>query len=104
MNKEIYIPQFPGGKLKYSRGMITNINNFQITHTASTEFGSSGSPIFLENSTKVIGMHKAGGKNKKENYGILIIFLFKFLDNKNLNNISGKVMEKRADKFNWSKW
>ena len=99
MNKEIYIPQFPGGKLKYSRGMIKSINNFQITHTASTEFGSSGSPIFLENSTKVIGIHKAGGTQKKENYGILISFLFKYLDNKNLNNISGKVVEKKIDKL-----
>ena len=104
MNKEIYIPQFPGGKLKYSRGMIKSINNFQITHIGSIEFGPSGSPIFLENSIKVIGLHKAGDREKKENYGILIIFLFKFLDNKNLNNISEKVMEKKTDKFNWSKW
>ena len=36
----------------------------------STDAGSSGSPIFLENKIEVIGIHKQGGK--RENYGDLI--------------------------------
>ena len=71
-NRTIYIPQFPRGKdLSYSEGNIKEINikKYELTHTASTLNGSSGSPIFLENSNLVIGIHKEGHKEKKENYG-----------------------------------
>lgn len=34
--------------------------------------GSSGRPIFIENSTKVIGIHKAGNRFLDENYWCFI--------------------------------
>ena len=66
-NRNIYIPQFPGGELSSSEGKILEIDKYELVYDASTKFGSSGSPIFLENSTKVIGIHKGGNqkKNKK---------------------------------------
>ena len=39
---------------------------------ASTKKGSSGSPIFLKDGIKVIGIHKSGNKNNSENYGDFI--------------------------------
>ena len=67
INKEIKIIQYPGGKLSYSKGKIKKINNNEFTHLASTEPGSSGSPIFLLDSNKVIGIHKGSEENKSLN-------------------------------------
>ena len=71
INEEIYIVQFPEGiKLSSSKGKITEIENFQFFYDASTKHGSSGSPILLKNSIKVIGMHKGSYNAKKMNRGI----------------------------------
>ena len=73
INSLIYIPQYPKGEeLKISKGILKVINNYEFTHLASTENCSSGSPIFLENSFTVLGIHKQGNKNKTENYGDFI--------------------------------
>ena len=73
INSEIYIPQYAQGKdLVNARGKLIKINKYEFTHLANTEYGSSGSPIFLENSINVIGIHKQGNKNKTENYGEFI--------------------------------
>ena len=75
INKNIYIPQFPkGGILTYSKGKIIEINSFsyEICHTSSTEKGSSGSPILLEGTTLVLGIHKQGNKKKIKNFGNFI--------------------------------
>ena len=79
--KEVFIPQFPKQEdLSYSSGKIEVINdNYEFCHLAKTDFGSSGSPIFLINNTKVIGIHKAG--SKKENYGDFIWPIYDFLKN-----------------------
>ena len=71
-NKEILIPQFPGGgPLKYSTGTIKNIlQNNHFIHSASTCYGSSGSPIFLRGKFFLIGIHI--GTNLEENYGIFL--------------------------------
>ena len=48
-NKNIFIPQFPGGgNLNSSMGKIIETNSilFDFSHSASTYKGSSGSPIF----------------------------------------------------------
>jgi len=79
-NENIYIVQFPHGNLSYSKGQILEIDNNEITHNAHTKHGSSGSPIFLENTTKVIGIHKQGSNISKENYGDLIFPLLKDLN------------------------
>ena len=73
INNDIYIPQYIGGKkLKNALGIIKNISIYEITHLANTIKGSSGSPIFLKNSNKVIGIHKEGAPFIKENYGDFI--------------------------------
>ena len=72
-NADIYILQFPESlSLKKSEGKIIQIDDFYFLYDASTKGGSSGSPIFLKNSTEVIGMHKGGDALFKENYGISI--------------------------------
>ena len=61
INNELYIPQYiEEKKLKNSEGKIKDIIKYQLSYSANTKSGSSGSPIFLKNSNKVIGIHKAG--------------------------------------------
>ena len=82
INNKIYIPQYAGGKeLVNGRGIIKEINRYEFTHLVNTEKGSSGSPIFLENSTKVIGIHKEGHKDKTENYGDFIYPVINIIKN-----------------------
>ena len=72
-NERIYIPQYPLGKeLSNSKGKIKSIKNYEFSHLASTKPGSSGSPIFIEETIKVIGIHKQGKKDNSENYGNFI--------------------------------
>ena len=72
-NSKIQIPQFLDGKhIKYSKGQIKIAQYNEFTHYASTKKGSSGSPIFLEDSFCLIGIHCARIDKKKENYGIFL--------------------------------
>jgi V8-like Glu-specific endopeptidase len=83
-DKEIYVTQFPkGGKLSFSRGKIKEIDNYsyEFSHIASTEHGSSGSPIFIKETTKVVGLHKAGAEDKTKNFGNFIGPIIKSLSN-----------------------
>ena len=92
MNQEIVIPQFAKGQLSYSYGKIKGINDYELTYDAGTTFGSSGSPIFLKGSATVIGIHKKGNVEKKENYGILIQPIIELLlQNKNNINFETKI-------------
>ena len=73
INSNIYIPQYPKGKeLKNARGIIKSINKYEFIHLANTDYGSSGSPIFLENENRVIGIHKGGKRDNTENYADFI--------------------------------
>ena len=68
-DNDIFILQFPkGNDLSFSYGKISSIKDNKIEYNASTDYGSSGSPIIkrsLENN--IIGLHCAGiQKNKKE--------------------------------------
>ena len=72
INKNIYIVQFPNDILSYSKGKIIRIDKYELTYNATTNSGSSGSPIFLENTKAVIGIHKQGNTKKPEKYGDLI--------------------------------
>ena len=56
----------------------------ELVYDASTEDGSSGSPIFLKNTKEVIGIHKEGNTHtRKENYGTLINSIIEFIQSKN---------------------
>ena len=73
---KIQVLQYPCGRtLSLSRGIIkcidyNNINYFY--HNASTQSGSSGSPIVLENNDKVLAIHKGTNRKRKLNVGIFI--------------------------------
>ena len=89
----IYITQFPKGKnLSYSTGKITKISGYELAHNAATDKGSSGSPIFLENTQEVIGIHKQGSLEKLENYGN---FLYPVIESIKSNN---KIDNKKEDR------
>ena len=94
INENIYIVQFPNGDLSYSKGKIIKIDKFEITHDVLTKSGSSGSPIFLENTTRVIGIHKQGNKNKKINHGNFLYPIIQALESnseiKLLNDTNSK--------------
>jgi V8-like Glu-specific endopeptidase len=55
----------------------------EFVYNASTDKGSSGSPIFLKGTTKVIGIHKSGGVNKdlNKNFGDFIWPIFCYFKN-----------------------
>ena len=86
---KIYIAGYPvvsKGNLSYSNGSILEkdkYDKYEISYDVSTDGGSSGSPIFLENTMGVVGIHKAGGMIK--NYGDLIYPILNILQNKNEN-------------------
>ena len=85
IDAEIAILQYPSGKSSYSFGKLKAINdNYQFAHSASTLQGSSGSPIFLKNTSRVIGIHKMGGTS--QNYGDFIGPIFNYFRNYSKNN------------------
>ena len=93
-SENISIIQYPKGKLCYSNGKINNMKNFTFSHSASTEPGSSGSPVFLKGTRKVIGIHKSSSIYFPENYGNFIGPIYKYFKDLpkykyNLNNNSG---------------
>ena len=81
--REIQIPQFPGGKdLNLSEGTITDFYSENVSmfyHNADTEYGSSGSPIILKGTEKVIGIHK-GTYNRNNFISNIGIFIRKIID------------------------
>ena len=89
-NQAICVVQFPEGKLSHSYGIIKDINDFNLTHDAGTTFGSSGSPIFLKDTTYVIGIHKQGNPDEMENYGTLIGPIIELLQKDRKNSINNK--------------
>ena len=66
---DIFILQYPNGNdISFSSGKILFLNNNKIFHNASTEDGSSGSPIIRRSKENyVIGLH-FGGIKKNENF------------------------------------
>ena len=87
LDKDIAILQYPNGKLGYSYGKIREINGCEFSHLASTESGSSGSPIFLKSKTEVIGIHQGGDNYNSKNYGFFIGPIFNFFKNFSKNNL-----------------
>ena len=84
INKKILVLQYPKGDLSFSEGKIKEINkenNYEFTYLASTESGSSGSPIFLKDSIKIISIHKSGKPDNSENYGDFIGPIFQYFKN-----------------------
>ena len=71
IKKDIYILHCPkGNEILVSPGIIKYIKNNTISHMCTTDYGSSGSPIFNKSNFKIMGVHK--GHKKKYNQGSLI--------------------------------
>ena len=87
--KDIVIPQFPGGNdISMAFGSITRMNEENLLYSASTDFGSSGSPILLLDSLKIIGIHKER-KISNENCGTFIKVILEWIEEiKNSRNIN----------------
>ena len=64
INKEIFILQYPNGKLSHDCGKILDIKNNKIFHNVSTDSGSSGSPLIKRYNTNIIiGIHYGSEKD-----------------------------------------
>ena len=87
-NHDIFVLQYPNGEeLSYSVGEIIKIEDNQILHTASTTFGSSGSPIISRSDNlSVIGLH-FGAYKKKFNLSTTINSIINDIIKKCYNNI-----------------
>ena len=73
LNLDIFSLGYPNGNdISSGSGKILGIDDFEFDHNIDTEQGSSGSPIILFNTLKVIGIHKQADKTKKINIGIFI--------------------------------
>ena len=91
-NKIIYIPQYPEGEeLSYSKGIIKEINNYEFSHLSSTKPGSSGSPILIEGTINVIGIHKQTKMDHSD--GNFIGPIIKSLKKENLKLMGKKFMK-----------
>ena len=91
----IYILQYPNKEFSYAKGRIQSITGFNYFHTASTERGSSGSPL-LDREMGIIGIHKAGSESKKLNIATninVIIYAIRLLYNKRYINDLNKARE-----------
>jgi len=89
-DNDIFILQFPNGNdLSFSYGKILSLKDNKIIHNASTDNGSSGSPIIRRiKKNYTIGIHSGGIKNNNNNFKFNIATSFDLiLDNiKEQNN------------------
>ena len=95
INSKIFIINFQnGGELINEEGIIKNIKNYEFTYLVNKNIGLSGGPIFLENTSEVIGIHKESKSVNSENYADFIYPVINFIredirKNKG-KNINGK--------------
>ena len=102
-DNNIYVIHYPKGEeISVSPGRINNINNNNIFHSCSTDYGSSGGPILDKTTLKVIGIHKGHDKNNKKNVGSLIRKPIEEFNNKNdiQNKNNNELNNSKTDKKN----
>ena len=64
-NADVFTEGYPfGDDIVNGVGKIIKINNWEFDHNIPTDPGSSGSPIILLSTSKIIGVHKRSDKNK----------------------------------------
>ena len=102
--KPIYTMHYPEGKkILVSYGIFKSIDidsNF-IKHTCSTDNGSSGAPILLLDSLKVIGVHMGYDKYSSNNKGIFMKnTISEFLDHFRENSLNSKNYVKISNRNN----
>ena len=98
INETIYIIQYPENKLSVSYGILNEIyedKKYNFNHKCSTRGGSSGSPI-LNINNKLIGIHKEGNTNLRNNIGAFLNYPIKeFIKLNNINK--NKKIENQKD-------
>ena len=108
LDNDIFILQHPEGEdLSYSHGQIIKIDNSIIYHSASTEVGSSGSPIINKEDFSVIGIHFGGTNiyNIAHNIkNILSDIKLKFLNINIIKKVIIKLKEENMINFNNNKY
>ena len=70
VDNEVYIIEYPEGKLSISSGQVTDIfedKKYKFFHQCRTKAGSAGSPILNISNNKVIGVHQSALHNPKNN-------------------------------------
>lgn len=100
--KEVYIIQHPQGtESSYSAAKTGGVDEFNIQHFCSTDFGSSGSPVILISNQKVIAVHKER-TNRNFNLATLISYPIKefFEIQKRIPTIEFKNRELNFEKIN----
>lgn len=91
LKRDIGILQYPNGnELSFDKGEVKEIANCRLFHTVSTDYGSSGSPIFLIENLKIIGVHSS--RWKKLNSGIFMKNILDDLNFKSKNIIYKKII------------
>ena len=103
--KSIYTLHYPKGtEINVSYGLILEkYKKDYLKHLCNTEEGSSGAPILLLDSLKVIAIHN-GGENRRGfhyNYAILINSAIEKLNNNNNNIVDNK--EDKKTRYNRNK-
>ena len=99
----IYLLHYPRIKeSQVSYGILKNISNeFEIEHECCTEEGSSGAPILLKDTLKIIGIHKGYPKNNKTiNLGILLKYPLLEFNNSHEKEINNKLNHKINNEIN----
>ena len=87
LDSDIFTLQYPREDIEVAIGKLKQIlNEIEFKHNIDTDYGSSGSPIILANTLKVIGIHKQGSLNENINYGTFIGEIFKYNKFKKLIN------------------
>jgi len=98
-NENIYCIEYPLGQIaKLSEGKIIKRSNWHIVHNLATRQGSSGSPLVLKNSHKVIGIHV--GKMNSYNVGVFIYDVIEDILENNKNIEKEKKISKLYYKIN----
>ena len=100
-NKKIHIPQYPKEEnLSYEKGTIIKINNYELIHKCSSERISSGCPLLLKGTTRVIGIYKEMNFKTKENIANSIGPIFNYIKNGfNYSLINEEEKEEEIEKF-----
>ena len=84
---DIFNIGYPSGRdLSSASGIVKEIKGYDFYHTINTEPGSSGSPIILFNTEKIIGIHKGEDSYIKINVGVFIGEAINKLKNNKINN------------------
>ena len=86
LSESLYLIGFPEkNEISVSYSEPAEIKDIYIFHKCNTRRGSSGSPIFLSDNGKVIGIHFGGVEKKEINVGTLLIFpIFEFIKGKKI--------------------